>query len=126
MNIYTVIVLGIFLFILLWRISRGWKNGFAKELDKAISIVIAVIVVWLIANCIKVFTEFYLMKLVYLLILLSAVFLIYKLIDLLLKSLKLFSKLPVIGFLDKLLGIATGIAEGVMIDLLILTALGRG
>lgn len=101
--------------LLLVRVVVGIKRGFVKEFCSLISVVIASIAVILIAFGVRNFFSHEVVLVVAAIVLILLLGIIYKLLDVFFVSLKLIAKLPVIKYLDKLLGIAIGVAETVLI-----------
>jgi len=112
MNIYSIILGILALLIILSRVKRGYKKGFVNELSVCIAIVIAVIVGRILLDSYEALASQKISHAVYRLLMLGVVFGIYKLISLVLSAAKLFSKLPVINWLDKILGAVIGVVEG--------------
>lgn len=123
MNIYTIIFGLIALLILLWRMRAGFSKGFSHELSNAVSIAIAV---WVGSVLIKSYQDFIAMHIglaICNVLMLGAVFTIYRILKILLSALKLFSVLPVIKGIDKLFGAVLGLVEGFSIVVLLLILL---
>lgn len=120
MNIYTLILYVVVILIFLWRITHGFKMGMVYELSSTISIIIAVVVGRILFRSYNAFVMEKYGVAISSILLLAVVFGIYKIIRLIIMALKLFSKLPVIKGVDRLLGILAGIIEAfVMIILFI-------
>lgn len=120
MNIYTLVLYVVVILIFLWRITHGFKMGMVYELSSTISIIIAVVVGRILFRSYNAFVMEKYGVAISSILLLAVVFGIYKIIRLIIMALKLFSKLPVIKGVDRLLGILAGIIEAfVMIILFI-------
>lgn len=116
----NIIAIAIILVIFIWRIKASAKNGFAKEISNLVSTIVAFISFKLLAEAIFAFTEHRFGRIAYVVAMIALVILIYRLVKLILGALKLFSKLPVVNLLDKLLGIGAGFIESVLLIMLIL------
>lgn len=99
---------------LISRIYTGGKRGFVKELCAVISFVMAAAAVFFIALGVKNYFEKETVHVIAAIVLILILGIIYKLLDVFLVSLKLISKLPVINFIDKILGVVAGVAETVL------------
>ncbi len=103
-----VIILAI---IVVWRICRGFKNGFAKELNHLVSVFMALIVlsltILLIASIMGKNTKTIIISAV----LLIAVSFLYRLVSVLMKSIETIANLPIINIANKLLGMFAGALE---------------
>lgn len=113
MNIYKFIIYLIIAFIFIWRIKSAYKTGFVKEIANAISIAIALAVGLLIKNIVLSFMGARYGNAIAYISVLSVVLIIYKIVSLIMFSLKIFSSLPVIKFINRLLGGVLGIVEAV-------------
>lgn len=111
MNILVII----FVLIVIWRIYRGFKNGLAKEINGLVSLLLALIVLsvalLLIASILEKNTKTIIISAV----LLVAVSFVYRLVNMLMKSLETIAKLPVIHLVNMLLGAAAGGLEALVI-----------
>lgn len=101
--------------ILIVKVIKGAKRGAVKEICSFISIVVASFAVLLIGFAVRKYLTQDKIIFIITLILLFLLILIYKILDLFLTTLKLISKLPVISFLDKLLGIPVAVCEVIII-----------
>ena len=111
MNILAIIVL----IILLWKITQGYKRGMVKEIISFISLVVLCIVAALIVNGLQSYMEKQFVGVAIAVLLLCIVGIIHHLLGVVFFSAKLISKLPVIHWADKLLGMVTGALETVLI-----------
>lgn len=125
MNIYTIIGLAICALIIIWRVIKSFERGFAKELHTTISIVFAIVIGYFIYKVANGFVEERYGKVVASVALLVIVLIIYKIINLIMVALKLFSKIPAIKLIDKFLGAVTGVVEGMVIISLLLEMFER-
>jgi uncharacterized membrane protein required for colicin V production len=101
----------IFIAFALWRALKGFKNGFAKEVNSLVSLFMALVVLsmalLLFASVMQKNTKTTIISIV----LLVVVSMLYRLISVLMKSLETIAKLPVINLINKLLGMAAGALE---------------
>lgn len=110
MNLYSLIIVGIALAILIGCMTNGYNKGFSSMLLSAVSLIAALAAVLLIAGMVRenggstgVLTG---------ILLLIVLRVIYRIIKALLKSLHMFSRLPVLRWADSLLGLVLGLFEG--------------
>ena len=101
--------------IFIWRIAAGAKKGMVKELISLIAMVAAGFCVILIMGALNSYFDQRIGQVVQFICVLFAVCLVYRLMSVLFTSLKLISGLPVIRWLDKLLGMALGVVEAGLI-----------
>lgn len=118
MNIYTIILYLLVIVIICFRIRNGFKKGFVKELADTISLVIAVLVGRMLVSSYHAFVSERLGEAISGVLLIGLIFAFYRLLKILIATLKLFSHLPVIKGVDKFLGIFAGAFEGYFIVLL--------
>ena len=111
MNITLIIVA----LIIILAAVHGFKKGMTKELSGLISWTVTLFVMSLV---IMLYTSFHANEsknTIITIIILAAVAIVYSIIRMFLKPIKLVVKFPVFKFLDQILGFITGIAEGVLI-----------
>ena len=101
--------------IFIWRIAAGAKRGMVKEVISLIAMVAAGACVILIMGALNSYFDQKIGQLVQFICVLFGVCLIYRLVSILFTSLKLISGLPVIRWLDKLLGMVLGVVEAGLI-----------
>ncbi len=101
--------------IFIWRMIAGFRKGMVQELISLVAMVAAGVCVVLILGAIGSYMDKEIGKTVQMVVVLLAVCLVYRLVQVLFTSLELISKLPIIKGVDKLLGIAVGFAEAVVI-----------
>lgn len=111
MNILAIIVL----ILLLWKITQGYKRGMVKEIISFVSLIVLCIVAALIVNGMQSYMEKQYVGVVIAILLLCVVGIGHHLLGVVFFSAKLISKLPVIHWADKLLGMVAGILETVLI-----------
>lgn len=110
---YAALVIIAIIFI--WRICVGLKRGMVKEITSLIAMVAAGFSLMLILGAWGNYMNQRLGKTFMMIVVLVAVSLIYKVLHLILSSMKLIAKAPVIHLVDKLLGAVLGVAESVVI-----------
>ena len=99
------------LLLAVWRAWRGYKNGFAEEIYRLISLVAALFVLALLLMAVSSFRADDMKNGIISVILLIITGIVLHLFGIIMKSLKAIAKLPIISFLNGLLGLAAGIAE---------------
>lgn len=121
-SIISVIIIAV---VFIWRIKVATKNGFAKEVSNLVSYIVAFCVFKILAEGMNAFLEYRFGKIAYSIAMLALVFLVYRLVKLLLATLRLFSHLPVMNLLDKIMGMAAGFIEAFLLIVLLLDLIGR-
>lgn len=101
--------------IFIWRMTVGFRKGMVQEIISLIAMAVAGVCVLLIFGAIRSYLNREIGKVVQMVIVLLVVCAVYRLIHVLFTSLELISKLPVIKWLDKLLGIVIGAGEAALI-----------
>ena len=101
--------------IFIWRMTVGFRKGLVQEIISLIAMAVAGVCVLLIFGAIGSYLNREIGKVVQMVIVLLVVCAVYRLIHVLFTSLELISKLPVIKWLDKLLGIVIGAGEAALI-----------
>ena len=102
--------------IFIWRISVGFRKGMVQEIISLIAMAVAGVCVVLILGAVGSYLEREIGRAIQSVIVLFVVCFVYRLVHTLFTSLELISKLPVIKWLDKLLGIVVGFAEAALIS----------
>lgn len=106
--------------IFIWRAAAGFRKGMVQEIISLIAMAVAGICVVLILGAVGSYLNREIGKTVEMAVVLFVVCLVYRMIHVLFTSLELISRLPIIKWLDKLLGIAVGLAEaGLIVGLLV-------
>lgn len=124
-SVVTVIVA----LLLLGGAVKGFKNGIVKEVSSFIALTGALAAVILFALAVENYRTKDTREMIIAVISFIVVILAYKVIDFIMTSLKLLSRLPVISWFDHLAGAAAGAGEGVLITwiaFLIITAYNFG
>lgn len=110
-NILTIILL----LLVVFKIVDGYKKGMVKEIISFISIIITCIVVALIANGVRNYMDGHVINVILAFLLLAVIGIVHQLLGIVFFSAKLISKLPIVHWADKLLGILVGAAEVLLV-----------
>ena len=113
MSINITLIIAIFLIILMG--IKGYRRGMTKEISGCISLAVTLFVVTLIIMLFGSVIKSQTRNVVYTILILLAIALIYSIVKIILKSAKLLSKLPVLHFLDRMLGFTIGMGEGILV-----------
>lgn len=120
MNVFSLIVL---VFVLLKMID-GYKKGMVKEIISFVSLIVLCIVVLLIGNGLRSYVDGEFVNVFIMVLLLCILGIVHHLLGVFFFSAKMISKLPIVSWVDKLLGVVVGILETVLILWTIYTFLG--
>lgn len=113
MNINFLLV--IVLILVLYKIMDGYKKGMVKEIISLVSMAVLCAVVALIAEVMGSYNDGRIFQAIVAGILLVVLVIVHQLLKAVFFSAKLVSKLPVIHFVNKLLGAVFGIFEVVLL-----------
>ena len=111
MNILSIIVL----IVLILKMAEGYKRGMVKEIISFVSLLVLCVVVALIGCGMQSYMEKEFLGVVIAVFLLCLLGIAHHLLGVVFFSAKLISKLPIIHWADKLLGIVAGALETVVI-----------
>ncbi len=111
MNIMAIIVL----IVLIWKISQGYKRGMVKEVISFVSLIVLCAVAALVVKGLQSYMEKKIIGVVIAVLLVCVVGIVHHLLGIVFFSAKMVSKLPVISWVDKLLGMVAGVLETVVI-----------
>lgn len=111
MNLLTIIIL----IVLVCKILDGYRKGMVREIISFISLIIMCIVVVLIGTGLQSYIQKEFVGVVTAVLLLSVLGIAHHLLGVVFFSAKMLSKLPVVHWLDKILGMAVGALETVLI-----------
>lgn len=100
--------------LLIVKIVGGYKKGMVKEVISLITLILTCITVALIANGLNSYTSGHVVNVIIVVVLLSLLGVVNLLLKPIFFSAKMISRLPIVSWLDKLLGIAAGAAETVL------------
>lgn len=99
----------------LFKMVDGYKKGVVKEVVSLVSMIVLCVVAALLAYGVSSYHEGKVFNVAVVVILLLLVLTAHHLLGLVFFSAKLFAKLPIVHFLDKLLGIIFGIFEIILV-----------
>lgn len=111
MNILLIIVL----LLLLFNVVEGYKKGMVREIISFVSLIVMCVVIALIGNGLNSYFEGEFFGVLVVILLLSLLGIAHHLLGVIFFSAKIISKLPIVHWLDKLLGVVVGILETVLI-----------
>ena len=98
----------------------GFKKGIAKEFISLVAMAVAGICVMLILSAVGSYMNREIGKVIQMVAVLAVVCVVYRIVSILLTSVKLIANLPIIKGIDKILGIVMGFAEaGIIVMLLV-------
>jgi uncharacterized membrane protein required for colicin V production len=112
MNINLVLIISVI--IVMYSIFRGFKNGMIEEIVSLISLIVAVIIVFLFGVAVTGFIDRKMNSMVIAIIFILVIGFVFKLLSLLFMSLKIIANLPVIKLFDKVAGSFIGFIEGLI------------
>lgn len=110
MNLTLIIVI----LFTAYMIGRGYRKGMTKEISGLIALVVAFVVMALVIMLTSSYQLGEVTNTVYSVILLALLGIVYGVVRLVLNSIKLISKLPVLHFLDKFLGLVVGLGKAIL------------
>lgn len=111
MNILFLIVI----IVALYNIVDGYKKGMVKSIISFVSLIVMCLVVAFIANGIQSYFDGELMTTIVMVLLLCILGIAHHLLGVVFFSAKMISKLPIVNWVDKVLGMVVGIFETVLI-----------
>ena len=100
--------------LMVWMMIRGYKKGMAKELSGLVALFAAFVVLALGIMLVSSFSEGEMTNTLYSVILLVVFGLAYGIVKFILRSAKAVSSLPIIHFVDSVLGISVGFCKAVL------------
>ncbi len=109
-NLLLIIVL----VVLVGCMLDGYKKGMIRELISFVSLIFLCIVVVLLGNALNSYFDGAIINVIIMILMLGVVGIVRHLLGIVFFSAKLISKLPVVSWLDKLLGIVFGILETII------------
>ncbi len=107
MNLLVII----FIIFMVWRTWKGFRHGFAKEMNRVVSLFMSLIVLAAVFLLIASVLEKNIKTTVVSVLLLLVISLAYKLLNMIMKSIETLAGLPLIRIADRLLGAAAGALE---------------
>lgn len=109
---FTLIIV---LLVVAGFMSFGYKRGMAKQLSTAVAIVITGFVAAVIFMLISSFEEGEAQNTIYSIVLLVVLGSVYGIVKIFLRSIKILANLPVLSFLDKVVGAVLGLLQAVIL-----------
>ena len=109
------IMLIIFVLAVIGKAADGYKKGMVKEVVALITMIVLCLTVALVANGVNSYLDGRIINVMVMIILFSVLGIAHHFLKLVLFPAKLAAKLPLIRFVDKLLGLVFGAAEVVLI-----------
>lgn len=101
--------------VLVFNVAEGYKKGMVKELISFVSLIVISVVAVLIGGGIKSYYDGRIFNVVVVVLLLCVVGIVRHLLDVVFFSAKVISKLPIVSWVNKVLGIVFGALETVML-----------
>ena len=111
MNLMVLIVL----LFLVFKITDGYKKGMVKELISFVSLIVMCVMVVLIGTGLRSYMQRQMVGVVVAVLLLAVLGIAHHLLGIVFFSAKMLSKLPVVSFVNKLLGMVFGALETIVI-----------
>ena len=111
MNILLIVTI----ILLILKIKDGYKRGMVKEIISFVSLIILCVVLALLANGVSSYFDKKYINVALVIILLLVIAVVHHLLGILFFPAKLVVKLPIVSWVDKLLGVVTGILETILI-----------
>lgn len=111
MNILLIIVA----ILMICKMVDGYKKGMVKEIISFVSLIILCVVLALLANGVSSYFDKKYVNVVLAVILLVVIGVVHHLLGVLFFSAKMVVKLPIVNWVDKLLGIVVGMLEIILI-----------
>lgn len=112
MDSYIILIILVDLAVMIGMTVHGWRKGFARLLTEAISLIVSVAVITMISSVMGLWDSGDTSGAVFGVVMLIGLGICYKLVKLILGSIRILSNLPVIHGLNKLLGLIVGFVEG--------------
>lgn len=101
--------------LIVWMMIRGYKKGMTKGLASLIALFAAFVVLALAIMLVSSFSQGEMTNTLYSVILLVLFGLAYGIVKFILRSAKAISSLPIISFVDSVLGIGIGLCKAVLV-----------
>ncbi len=111
LNLLLIIVAAVLIFC----VVGGYNKGAVKEIISMVSLLITSVVVILIANGVTSYVDGKIFNVILVVLLLAVIGIVRHLLGVVFFSAKLLSKLPIVSWLDKVLGVAVGAVETVLL-----------
>lgn len=111
MNLTLIIVL----IVMLYMVAAGYQKGLTKQISGIVALAAAFVMLALVIMLVSSFQNREVTNTVYSVILLAVFGMVYGIVKFLLRSIKLMSNLPILHFLDQVLGIAAGLVKWILV-----------
>ena len=111
MNLTLIIVL----IVMLYMVATGYQKGLTKQISGMVALTAAFVMLALVIMLVSSFQNREVTNTVYSVILLAVFGMVYGIVKFLLRSIKLMSNLPILHFLDQVLGIAAGLVKWILV-----------
>lgn len=111
MNLTLIIVL----IVMLYMMAAGYQKGLTKQISGIVALTAAFVMLALVIMLVSSFQNREVTNTVYSVILLAVFGMVYGIVKFLLRSIKLMSNLPILHFLDQVLGIAAGLVKWILV-----------
>lgn len=112
MESYLILIVLIDLAVMIGMTVHGWRKGFAALLTEAISLIVSVFVLVMITSVMGLWEAGDSSGAVFGVVMLILLGICYKLVKMILGSIRILSGLPVIHGVNKILGLVLGFCEG--------------
>ena len=112
MDSYIILILLFDLAVMLGMTVHGWRKGFVRLISSALSLIVSVAVVVMISSVAGLWEEGESVSAVIGFLMLIALGVVYKLIHMVLSSIRILSELPIVSGLNRILGLILGFCEG--------------
>ena len=107
MNLLVIV----FMALLVWGVWKGFRNGFAKEVNGVVSLFMALVVLSVVFVLIAGIWEKNAETIFVSVVLLVVFGILYRILNMVMKSITTLARLPLISVADHLLGAAAGVLE---------------
>ena len=111
MNLTLIIVL----IVMLYMVAAGYQKGLTKQISGIVALTAAFVMLALVIMLVSSFQNREVTNTVYSVILLAVFGMVYGIVKFLLRSIKLMINLPILHFLDQVLGIAAGLVKWILV-----------
>ena len=115
LNLYFWLIIFISIIILIFGAVRGYRNGFVAELEGLVALILALVSLIIISGLVRGSAGNGISTKALAIALLIVIGALYSLCRIIFGSLKLFAGLPVIKFVDEVLGLIAGAAKAFML-----------
>ena len=105
----------IFVIVIVATIAAGYENGMVRQFIALVSMVICGVVIALIVKGLQSYMDGQLLNMIFIIILLCVIGIVSHILSIVLAPVKLVAKLPVVKWLDKLLGLVFGACEAIFL-----------